>query len=158
MEKNLQQKSYIGSRISERIKELNISQSELARRVGIKQPTINALILNPKTKSKYIVDIAAALGVSPDWLRYGEGDKEATAKPNQQDEGEFDALCKKWLQNLQLTANITGTPLLAAAAHYAAIEAKGLPLTKENYTKVLEAMKRIYGEETNDGSGNQTTN
>jgi len=147
----------LSDRVKLRMSDLGLTPADVGRLLNKDSFVIRSLLTGRAQSFRDIPALAKALQTTPSWLLNGEGDKEATAKPNQQDEGEFDALCKKWLQNLQLTANITGTPLLAAAAHYAAIEAKGLPLTKENYTKVLEAMKRIYGEETNDGAGNQTT-
>lgn len=58
----------LGERISERLTALGISQAELARRVKISQPTINALIKGGNTGSKYLHKIAAELETSPAWL------------------------------------------------------------------------------------------
>lgn len=66
----------VGARIDERLKKLKLSQAELARRVRISQPTINALIHGNNTTSKHLHRIAAELGTSPAWLA-GETDEDA---------------------------------------------------------------------------------
>lgn len=58
----------VGERIAERLKLLNISQSELARRTGLAQPTINALIKRNKVGSKYLHRVAAELLTSAAYL------------------------------------------------------------------------------------------
>jgi hypothetical protein len=64
-----------GNRIGQRLGELGESQRWLADAVGVKQPSINAIINNPGSGSKHIVAIAEALGVSPKWLADGSGPK-----------------------------------------------------------------------------------
>jgi phage repressor protein C with HTH and peptisase S24 domain len=66
----------IGSRIEERLKALDISQAELARRVKLSQPTINALVKGNNSSSKHLHTIAAELQTSPAWLA-GETDDDA---------------------------------------------------------------------------------
>lgn len=66
----------VGNRIEERLLKLGLSQSELARRVGVKQPTINALIRGGNTTSKHLHRIAAELETSPAYLA-GETDDDA---------------------------------------------------------------------------------
>lgn len=63
----------IGDRIRDRLKALDISQAELARRVKISQPTINTLIRGGAEGSKHLHKIAAELETSPAWLA-GETD------------------------------------------------------------------------------------
>lgn len=59
----------VGERIQERLAEMGESQYWLADQVGIKQPSINALIKGEKAKgSKHLVPIANALGVHARWL------------------------------------------------------------------------------------------
>ena len=65
----------MGDRIAQRLGELGESQRWLADSVGIKQPSINAIINNPDSGSKHVVRIAEALGVSPKWLADGTGPK-----------------------------------------------------------------------------------
>lgn len=66
----------VGERIEERMIKLGISQSELARRVGVSQPTINALIKGDSAGSKHLHRIAAELETSPAYLA-GETDDDA---------------------------------------------------------------------------------
>lgn len=63
----------LGERIEERLRAMKISQSELARRVGVSQPTINQLISGTAQGSKHLHRIAAELGTSPAYL-LGESD------------------------------------------------------------------------------------
>lgn len=70
----------LGDRITERLKALGISQAELARRVKVSQPTINALIRGGATGSKHLHRIAAELETSPAYLA-GETDDAAPIAP-----------------------------------------------------------------------------
>lgn len=73
----------VGERIEERLNKLGMSQSELARRVGIKQPTIHALIRGNNTGSKHLHRIAAELETSPAWLvGESEDDSPVTFAPS----------------------------------------------------------------------------
>lgn len=63
----------IGVRIEERIKALKITQTELARRTGAPQTTINSLIRKPIRSTPYLVRIARALQTTPAYLT-GETD------------------------------------------------------------------------------------
>lgn len=65
-----------GGRIRSRLETLGMSQAELARRVGIKQPSINHLIKNGAQGSKHIHQIAQALQTTPAYLS-GETDDAA---------------------------------------------------------------------------------
>jgi phage repressor protein C with HTH and peptisase S24 domain len=81
----------IGDRINERIQKLGISQAELARRVKVSQPTINALINGGNTTSKHLHRIAAELETSPAYLA-GETDDDA---PTSIAPSAMDALAEK---------------------------------------------------------------
>ncbi len=70
----------LGDRITERLTVLDISQAELARRVKVSQPTINALIRGGATGSKHLHKIAAELETSPAWLA-GETDDPSPVAP-----------------------------------------------------------------------------
>nr|WP_246346895.1 helix-turn-helix domain-containing protein [Sphingomonas jinjuensis] len=63
----------MGERIEERRKVVGISQAELARRVGVRQSTINSLINGESRSSRSIFKIARALLTTPEYL-YGELD------------------------------------------------------------------------------------
>lgn len=66
----------VGQRIEERLAKLDMNQSELARRVKVSQPTINALIRGDNATSKHLHRIAAELETSPAWLA-GETEDDA---------------------------------------------------------------------------------
>jgi transcriptional regulator with XRE-family HTH domain len=64
----------LGERIKARMSALGISQGELARRVGIKQPSIHALVSGEnKRGSAHLHRIARELGTTPAYLS-GETD------------------------------------------------------------------------------------
>ena len=58
----------LGQRIEERRRALGISQAELARRVGVRQSTMNSLINGDSRSSRSIVDIARELRTSTAYL------------------------------------------------------------------------------------------
>lgn len=59
-------------RVKERRTELALSQSALAKRAKVSQGTIAQIELGLSQGSGKIVDLALALGVSPEWLLYGK--------------------------------------------------------------------------------------
>ena len=62
--------------IAERLKktrlELGLTQQALASKAGITQQAINSIENGHVDKSKYIVEIAKALGCSAEWLNDGK--------------------------------------------------------------------------------------
>ena len=66
-----------GARIRSVLEQKGLSQSQLARLVGVKQQTISYICApdSPATTSRYTSKIAQALGVNPTWLEYGQGDQ-----------------------------------------------------------------------------------
>lgn len=58
----------VGDRIRERLGELGISGAELARRVGLKQPTISELMTGKSRSSAHLHLIARALKTTPEYL------------------------------------------------------------------------------------------
>jgi transcriptional regulator with XRE-family HTH domain len=71
----------LGARIEERRQALGISQAELARRVGVRQSTMNSLIKGDSQSSKYLHRIARELGTTPAYLSGETNDPEADAPP-----------------------------------------------------------------------------
>lgn len=63
----------LGERIRERLEAKGMSQAELARRVGVSQPSINHLIRRGAGGSSHLHKIAAVLGTTPAYLA-GETD------------------------------------------------------------------------------------
>jgi len=66
----------LGARIRQVLEERNMSQSALARAVGVKQQTVSYICSdNGAESSRYTTKIAEALGVNPSWLQYGGAGK-----------------------------------------------------------------------------------
>ena len=63
----------IGPRIEERLRDLGMSQAELARRAGVPQTTINGLIRGNSRTTPHLIRIAQALSATPAYLT-GETD------------------------------------------------------------------------------------
>lgn len=72
----------VGQRIRERLKARGMSQAELARRVGVDQSTINALINGHSRGSRYMHSIARELLTSPEFLEGQTDDSDPGAIPN----------------------------------------------------------------------------
>lgn len=70
----------LGDRIAARIRALGLSQAELARRVGISQPSVNHLIRKGAQGSRHLNAIARALETSVEYLT-GETDDAAADGP-----------------------------------------------------------------------------
>ena len=66
----------LGERIKQRRIELGLSQANLAKRAKVSQGTIGQLEVGRNQGSGKILDIAIALGVSPEWLLYGKNPPE----------------------------------------------------------------------------------
>lgn len=65
--------------------QLNMSQSEVAEAVGMKQPSYYQLESGKTQRSRYINEIANALKVDVDWLVYGKGKATKDSEANQAD-------------------------------------------------------------------------
>ncbi|EMO6184475.1 TPA: helix-turn-helix transcriptional regulator [Proteus mirabilis] len=63
----------LAERLSRAMSLRDISQGELARKVGMSQPAIFKLVNGETKTSRKIVEIALALEVNPAWLQCGEG-------------------------------------------------------------------------------------
>ena len=70
----------LGNRISERLTAVGMSQAELARRVGVTQPSINHLIKRGVGGSSHLHKIARELRTTPEYL-IGEIDDPASDAP-----------------------------------------------------------------------------
>lgn len=62
-----------------------MSQPELARAAGIRQPTISNIESDRNKGSGYVAQLAAALKCSAHWLATGKGKKEPTSAPGAAD-------------------------------------------------------------------------
>lgn len=77
----------IGERIAARLRGTGLTQSELARRVGVNQSTINGLVKGDQRSSSHLHRIARELGTSIAYLE-GETDDpsiDAVARPSQEE-------------------------------------------------------------------------
>lgn len=71
----------IGGRIAERIQVLGITQSELARRIGISQQAVGKLVHGGSRRTTYIAQIASELRTTPAYLT-GKTDDPETDSPS----------------------------------------------------------------------------
>ena len=78
-----QQGNRLGKRIKDLLRERGMTQAELARLVGTKQQTISYIVAEatPAQSSRYTHKIAEVLGVNPNWLQSGEGDRHTAIVP-----------------------------------------------------------------------------
>jgi transcriptional regulator with XRE-family HTH domain len=58
----------LSDRIKERMQSLNLTQDELAQRVGISQTAIHKLLSGKSQRTRYLNELANALGCAPEWL------------------------------------------------------------------------------------------
>lgn len=65
--------STLAERLKQAIADAGTDQSKLARAVGIKPQSIQALVAGKASSSTHVVEIAGALGVRAAWLRTGLG-------------------------------------------------------------------------------------
>jgi len=63
--------TFIGKRVKERREELGMSQSVLAKRIGVSGPSLSQLESGKIKRSRRINKLAAALKVTPEWLEGG---------------------------------------------------------------------------------------
>lgn len=71
----------LGARIEERRKAIGITQAELARRVGVRQSTMNSLIKGDSRTSRSLFQIARELRTTPDYLLGKIDDPDEGAPP-----------------------------------------------------------------------------
>ncbi|MEB2554076.1 helix-turn-helix domain-containing protein [Burkholderia cenocepacia] len=65
----------LGTRIKSARKEAGLTQVELAKKVHITQPTLSDLENGHTDSTSSLVELAMALGVRPEWLATGKGDR-----------------------------------------------------------------------------------
>lgn len=64
----------LSERLTALMADKGLSQAELARMIGVKQPSIFKILSGQTLNPKNILEIATALNVDPHWLKTGEGD------------------------------------------------------------------------------------
>lgn len=70
---SLMKNQTIAERLELAMKESGMKQAQLAEAAGVAQPTIFKILSGKTNKSAYIVQIAKALNVRPEWLDMNEG-------------------------------------------------------------------------------------
>lgn len=73
--------TFIGKRVKERREELGMSQSVLAKRIGVSGPSLSQLESGKIKRSRRINKLASALKVTPEWLEGGAGETDVAAAP-----------------------------------------------------------------------------
>ncbi|MDY0506270.1 helix-turn-helix transcriptional regulator [Pasteurella multocida] len=85
----------LSARLLSLMEEKGISQAELARRIGIKQPSVYKILSGETRNPTKILEIATALGVDPNWLKTGEGSRDTSlivSEPNAEHKVKVDHL------------------------------------------------------------------
>ena len=67
----------LAERLATLMAEKGLSQAELARIIGVKQPSIFKILSGQTLNPKNILEIANALGVNAHWLKTGEGEPDS---------------------------------------------------------------------------------
>ncbi|WP_299307824.1 helix-turn-helix transcriptional regulator [uncultured Croceicoccus sp.] len=96
----------LGQRIAERLDALGMSQAELARRVGVRQSTMNGLVNGRSQGTKHLHQIARELQTTPEYLS-GESDDPDTGS---EDILSFDD--REWLRLVGALTPAVRTPLM----------------------------------------------
>lgn len=61
----------LATRVKERRKELKMTQVMLAELTGVSQQAINRIESGVISRPRYLLEMSAALGCTPNWLLYG---------------------------------------------------------------------------------------
>ena len=67
----------LAERLTSLMTDKGLSQAELARMTGLKQPSIFKIVSGQTLNPKNILEIATALGVNAHWLKTGEGEPDS---------------------------------------------------------------------------------
>ena len=86
----------LGKRVKQRMDELHLTQEYVANYVGVKQPSIHALIQRDSRSSRHLTKLAEVLQTSPTWLETGVYDENRASIENLSPLAfEIDALVKQ---------------------------------------------------------------
>lgn len=77
----------IAGRLRAKMTELDLSESELSRRSGVPQPTINRILSGESSspRKNTVEPISRALKVTPDWLLFGGEESRGHGSPSEAD-------------------------------------------------------------------------
>ena len=104
----------IGQRATRARKAAGLSQEEVCKRVGIKQPTLSALETGSSAGTMHVASLAAIYGVNALWLEKGEGPE----RPTLPDDAPLIDGIIELLDNYKKASSV-GRALILDAARYA---------------------------------------
>ena len=114
----------LGDRVRNLMAVQGLSQAELARRVGVKQPSIYAIINKNKSGTRTLHKLARELGTTPAYLTGETDNPESDAPPAELDAEERDLISHfKHLESadrralLQIARSMAGGPAPSPTVH-----------------------------------------
>lgn len=128
----------LAERLTSIMAEKGLSQAELARMTGLKQPSVFKIVSGQTLNPKNIVEIATALGVDVNWLKTGEGERDA----------DVFAFTSEKDDDHTLRVDLLDAEL---AAHSSGIINLEYPDVISSIFFTHEGVKRILGRTTTDG-------
>lgn len=128
----------LAERLATLMAEKGLSQAELARIIGVKQPSIFKILSGQTLNPKNILEIATALGVNAHWLKTGEGSPDA----------DVFAFTSEKDDDHTLRVDLLDAEL---AAHSSGIINAEYPDVISSIFFTHEGVKRILGKTTTDG-------
>lgn len=132
----------LAERLTSIMSEKGLSQAELARMTGLKQPSVFKIVSGQTLNPKNIVEIATALGVDVNWLKTGEGEPIA--------QGSIISSLVSTDSDENHRFRVDYLDVQAAAGH-SGIENADYPEVIQSIYFSKEGLLEIVGKSTNDG-------
>lgn len=132
----------LAERLTSVMAEKGLSQAELARMTGLKQPSVFKIVSGQTLNPKNIVEIATALGVDVNWLKTGEGEPIA--------QGSLISSLVSADSDEHHRFRVDYLDVQAAAGH-SGIENADYPEVIQSIYFSKEGLLEIVGKSTNDG-------
>lgn len=132
----------LAERLTSIMSEKGLSQAELARMTGLKQPSVFKIVSGQTLNPKNIVEIATALGVDVNWLKTGEGEPIA--------QGSIISSLVSTDSDEHHCFRVDYLDVQAAAGH-SGIENADYPEVIQSIYFSKEGLLEIVGKSTNDG-------
>ena len=132
----------LAERLTSIMSEKGLSQAELARMTGLKQPSVFKIVSGQTLNPKNIVEIATALGLDVNWLKTGEGEPIA--------QGSLISSLVSTDSDEHHRFRVDYLDVQAAAGH-SGIENADYPEVIQSIYFSKEGLLEIVGKSTNDG-------
>lgn len=71
----------LADRVWQRMRQLGLSQDDVAERAGMSQPAVSKICKGQSKRTRFLLELAAALECRPEWLKDGKGDVEVFPPP-----------------------------------------------------------------------------